>query len=105
MTTIKRAPAPKAAAVPKAKSNVVQTTVRDAADSVKSAVTGWVPGGTAKGIDAAKASKNPVKLAEALHGLAKDRLGNDQTRIDQTKTLLGGMNAKQIDAVRAAYVE
>jgi putative intracellular protease/amidase len=72
---------------------------------VKSAVTGWIPGGTARGIDAAKASKNPVKIAEALHGLAKDRLGSDSERIDRTKTLLSGMNAKQIDAVRAAYVE
>ncbi len=56
MTTIKRA-APKQTAAPKATSNVkanVAATVRDAADSVKSAVTGWIPGRTAKGIDAAK---------------------------------------------------
>jgi putative intracellular protease/amidase len=117
MTTIKRPTAPKPVAAPKP-----PAAAQKAAEVVKT-VVGWLPkpgqqktvSGNAflpisqKEIDSARASKDPAKIAGALHGLANDRsnvlLNNDATRVDRTRSLLTGLSATQLDAVRASYIK
>jgi putative intracellular protease/amidase len=61
-----------------------------------------------KTIASVRASGDPLKIAGAMHTLFTDRsnllLGNDGTRVDRTRELLGGMSADQLENVRAAYI-
>ncbi len=53
----------------------------------------------------ARDSGDPKKLADALHGLAKDRIKYDApTRVALTRELFAGVSAEQAEAVRAAYI-
>src|SRR4051812_19015905 len=59
-------------------------------------------------VDQVRSSGDPRKIAGALHTLFTDRsnllLGNDGTRVDRTRRLLGGMGPEALESVRAAYV-
>lgn len=67
----------------------------------------WISVST-KEVDAAKKA-GPAAQAKVLKELATGRpnllLQNDATRVDRTKQLFEGMTPKQVDAVRASYIQ
>src|SRR5687768_1326077 len=65
------------------------------------------PGLPASAVSNARASGDPAAIAVALHDLATSRSlfgRGDSTRVERTTQLFAGLNAGQIEAVRAAYI-
>ncbi len=68
----------------------------------------WLFPVSARDVQKARESNNPVAMAKLLHTLANDRsnllLPNNATRLERTRELLTGLSADQIDRVRATYI-
>jgi len=63
---------------------------------------------SAQEVQRVRAQNSPVATAKLLRELTSDRsnllLSNDTTRLARMKELVAGLDAKQLDAVRAAYI-
>lgn len=63
---------------------------------------------TQRGVEDARRSGDPAKIAKLLHTLASDRTvlpwNRTGTRIDRTRELLDGLGIDEVRAVRAAYI-
>ncbi len=63
---------------------------------------------SAQEVQRARAKNDPAATARVLHALTSDRsnllLPNDATRLERTRELLAGMSARDVDAVRSAYL-
>ena len=56
-------------------------------------------------IDAARASKDPGRMAKALRSIATNRFpGQRAARTTGAKRLLDGLSVDEVDAIRAAYI-